>query len=150
MRREIKKRRILMSQFRAIQGMTLVEVTIALFLLAIGLLGLAGLQMVTLRADHLGQQATLATTLAKAKLAELQENGSLTEGEDQYIDKANGKTYTRQWSVSLVKPAVTLCSEPASADTADEATHSVVVRVSWSDTLTDRCVTVSAINPSKG
>ncbi len=52
--------------------MTLLEVVIALFILAIGLLGLAGLQLVTLRNDTLGHQATLAATLAKAKMAELQ------------------------------------------------------------------------------
>jgi hypothetical protein len=112
--------------------MTLLEVAIALFLLAIGLLGLAGLHLVALRGDHAGQQATMATTLAKAKLAELQKTGFPIEGEDQYIDKANGMTYAREWTIHPDMP--------------QENMDTVVVRVSWRDIFTDRCVTMSTIN----
>jgi type IV pilus assembly protein PilV len=123
----------MMNRFRDIQGMTLLEVAIALFILAIGLLGLAGLQMVALRSDTLGHQATLATTVAKAKLAELQKTDQLTDGADQYIDKANGVTYARQWSVQ--------------ADVPQPEMATVRVEVSWRGSLADRAVMVSAVAP---
>jgi type IV pilus assembly protein PilV len=130
---QLLQRGILMSWSKNIQGMTMLEVAIALFLLAIGLLGLAGLQLVALRGDTMGQQATLATTLAKNKLAELKDANQLTDGADQYIDKANGVTYARQWTVQPYVP------QPALAI--------VRVQVSWRGAMADRAVTVSAIAP---
>ena len=111
--------------------MTLLEVTIAMFILAIGMLGLAGLQLVALRGDSLGQQANLATTLAKDKLMELEEVEQLSGGEDQYIDKANGVTYTRHWIVQ--------CDIP------QEDMTTVKVEVSWQGPMVERCVTVSTV-----
>jgi type IV pilus modification protein PilV len=122
-----------MRQLKDTKGMTLLEVAIALFILAIGLLGLAGLQMVALRSDTLGHQATLATTLAKAKMTELQKADQLTDGADQYVDKANGVTYARQWSVQPDVP------QPEMA--------TVRVQVSWRGELADRAVMVSAVAP---
>jgi prepilin-type N-terminal cleavage/methylation domain-containing protein len=113
------------------KGMTLLEVAIALFILAIGLMGLAGLQLVTLRSDTLGHQATLATTLAKAKLTELQKVEQLTEGADRYVDKADGMIYERQWTVQ--------------ADVPQPEMTTVRVQVSWRGVLADRVVTVSAV-----
>jgi type IV pilus assembly protein PilV len=130
---QLLQRGILMSWSKNIQGMTMLEVAIALFLLAIGLLGLAGLQLVALRGDTMGQQATLATTLAKNKLAELKDANQLTDGADQYIDKANGVTYARQWTVQPNVP------QPALAI--------VRVQVSWRGAMADRAVTVSAVAP---
>lgn len=120
----------MISRLRAIKGMTLLEVSIALFILAISLLGLAGLQLVALRGDHMGQQATLATALAKDKLAELRAADQLNDGEDQYIDKANGVTYARQWTVQ--------------PEGAQSATTIVRVQVLWRGSMADRAVTVSA------
>ena len=125
-----------MKGLQAQKGMTLLEVAISLFVLAIGLLGLAGLQLVVLQSNSLGHEATLATTLAKAKLAELQKatppgqqaTSGITQGTDHYIDQAKGVTYTREWSVQ----------------NNDMPHQSVIVRVSWKDTWADRCVTVSA------
>lgn len=122
---------ITMRRLHDAKGMTLLEVTIALFLLAIGLLGLAGLQLVVLRGDTLGHEATLATTLAKNKVAELQKADQLTEGADHYIDKKNGVTYTRQWTLE--------------ADSPQEDLKTVKVQVSWRGAMADRCVTVCTI-----
>src|SRR4030042_1922991 len=122
-----------MNQLRDTKGIALLEVAIALVILGIGLLGLAGLQLVALRGDTMGQQATLATTLAKNKLAELKDANQLTDGADQYIDKANGVTYSRQWTVQPDVP------QPALA--------TVQVQVSWRGAMADRAVTVSAVAP---
>jgi type IV pilus assembly protein PilV len=120
-----------MSRLRAMKGMSLLEVTVAMIILAIGLLGLAGMQLVALRGDALGQQANLASNLAKDKLAELQEGDQLSEGKDQYVDKANGITYTRHWIVQ--------------SDIPKEDMTTVRVQVSWQGPMVDRCVTVSTV-----
>ena len=126
-----EKKGITMRRLRSIGGMTLMEVTIALFVLAIGLLGLAGLYLVTIQSDTLGQQANLASNLAKNKLVELEETDQLIDGTDQYIDKDNGITYTRQWFVQ--------------SDTSQADTMTVKVQVSWHGAMVDRCITVSTI-----
>jgi Tfp pilus assembly protein PilV len=122
---------ITMRYVRDTKGVTFLEMTIALFVLAIGLLGLAGLHLVAMHSDPLGQQATLASNLAKNKLAELQEAEQLTDGTDQYVDKDNEVTYTRQWFVQ---------SNDAQADM-----MTVKVLVSWQGSMVDRCVTVSTV-----
>lgn len=111
--------------------MSLLEVTIALFVLAIGLLGLAGLQLVTLHGDTLGHEATLATTLAKNKVAELQKSDQLSGGADQYVDRANGMTYTRQWIVQTDHLQATM--------------KTIKVQVTWRGPMADRCVTVNTV-----
>ena len=131
MTRTREKGNITMRRLRDMRGMTLLEVTIALFVLAIGLLGVAGLQLVALRGDTLGQQATLATTLAKNKVAELQEAEQLTNGNDTYVDQANGVTYARQWTVQPELPHMKMVT--------------VKVQVSWQGTMADRAVTVNAV-----
>ncbi len=120
-----------MPQLQNTKGVTLLEVAIALFILAIGLLGLGGLQLVALRSDTLGHQATLATTLAKEKLTELQKAEQLANGADQYIDQPNGVIYDRQWTVQ--------------ADVSQPEMATVLVQVSWRGVLADRAVTVTAV-----
>ena len=120
-----------MRRLQAIKGMTLIEVTIALFVLAIGLLGLAGMHLVAMQSDTLGQQANLASNLAKNKLAELEDTEQLTDGTDQYVDRDNGVTYTRQWFVQ--------------SDNSQENMMTVKVQVSWQGSMVDRCVTVSTV-----
>jgi prepilin-type N-terminal cleavage/methylation domain-containing protein len=134
MKRTREKGNITMRRLRDMRGMTLLEVTIALFVLAIGLLGLAGLQLVALRGDTLGQQATLATTLAKDKVAELQETDQLTNGSDTYVDQANGVTYARQWIV-----------QPELSELSHMERVTVKVQVSWQGAMVDRAVTVNAV-----
>ena len=131
MGRTRKTKRITMSRLRSRVGMTLMEVTVALFVLAIGLLGLAGLHLMAVQSDALGQQATLASNLAKNKLSELEEAELLTDGTDQYVDSDNGVTYTREWFVQ--------------SDNSQEDVMTVKVQVSWQGSMADRCVTVSTV-----
>lgn len=123
--------RYLRDRIRDTNGVTFLEMTIALFVLAIGLLGLAGLHLVAIQSDPIGQQATIASNLAKNKLAELQKIEQLTDGTDHYIDRNNGVTYTRQWFVQ---------SDDVQADM-----MTVKVQVLWKGTMVDRCVTVSTV-----
>jgi type II secretory pathway pseudopilin PulG len=134
MKRTREKENITMRRLRDMRGITLLEVTIALFVLAIGLLGLAGLQLVAMKNDALGQQATLATTLAKDKVTELQEADQLTNGNDTYVDHVNGVTYARQWIVQLE------LSELSQMEMVI-----VKVQVSWEGAMVDRAVTVNAV-----
>jgi Tfp pilus assembly protein PilV len=120
-----------MRQLRDMKGTSLLEITVAMIILAIGLLGLAGLHLVAMRDDALGQQATLATTLAKNKVTELQEAEQLADGKDTYVDQSNGITYVRKWSIH--------------ADVPQEAMTTVKVQVSWQGPIVDRCVTVSTV-----
>ena len=120
-----------MRRLRDLKGVTFLEMTVALFILAIALLGLAGLQLVALQGNTFGQQATLATNLAKNKLSELQDADKLTNGGDTYTDKNNGVTYARQWTVQ--------------SDVPQEDMLTVQVQVSWQGPMADRCVTVSTI-----
>lgn len=120
-----------MRYMRDTKGVTFLEMTIALFVLTIGLLGLAGLHLVAIQSDPVEQQATMASNLAKSKLEELQKAEQLTDGADQYIDEDNEITYTRQWIVQ---------SDDAQADM-----MTVKVQVSWEGTMVDRCVTVSTV-----
>ena len=120
-----------MNRLKDMMGKSLLEVTIAMIVLAVGLLGLAGLHLVSMQNDTLGQQANLASNLAKNKLAELQEANQLSDGIDQYVDEDNGVTYTRQWFVQ---------SDNAQADI-----MTVKIQVSWQGSMVDRCVTVSKI-----
>ena len=120
-----------MQYLRDTRGVTFLEMTIALFVLAIGLLGLAGLHLVAINSDPVGQQATIASNLAKSKLAELQKTEQLTDGADQYIDEDNEVTYTRRWFVQ--------------SDDAQTDIMTVKVQVSWQGSIVDRCVTVSTV-----
>ena len=123
--------RYLRDTMRDTRGVTFLEMTIALFVLAVGLLGLAGLHLVAIQSDPLGKQATLASNLAKDKLTELQEAEQLIDGTDQYVDGNNGVTYTRQWIVQ--------------SDISQEEMITVQVQVSWQGSMVDRCVTVSTV-----
>jgi prepilin-type N-terminal cleavage/methylation domain-containing protein len=59
-------------------GFTLVEVLVAMLILAIGLLGLAGITVVVLRSNTLSQQISQATALASSLLETLRSQSNLT------------------------------------------------------------------------
>ncbi len=67
-RRQLKRR----------HGFTLVEVLVAMLILAIGLLGLAGITVVVLRSNTLSQQISQATALASSLLETLRSQSNLT------------------------------------------------------------------------
>lgn len=119
------------------RGTKLLEATIAIFLFAIGLLGLAVLHLAAWRSDSFGHQATLATNLAKDKLAELQKGGKVCEGADRYLDREEGVTYERQWSVR--------------GDMEQSESEQVIeVEVSWNVGIAERVVKVRGTTGEEG
>ncbi len=70
------------------RGFSLIEVLIASTIFAIGLLGLAGAQLVSIRANQSNYNFTVATMLVEQQLEELRAGGSpaLIDGEDGPLD----------------------------------------------------------------
>jgi type IV pilus assembly protein PilV len=93
-----------MHRFKDSGGFTLLEVMIALVILAVGLLGLASLQVMAIKGNSYGQQMTVASTLAQNQLEQLRRTtGTLVNGTDYPTDQ-NGITYTRTWVVQPNQP----------------------------------------------
>lgn len=79
----------------------MVEVLIALLILAVCLLALAGLMMTTTRNSSFGGHMTEASTFAQDKLEQLRVSpwASVTAGNDT-IQGSTGINYTRNWQVT--------------------------------------------------
>ena len=93
-----------LSKLRDSKGFTLLELMIALVILAVGLLGLASLQVMAIKGNSYGQQMTVASTLAQNQLEQLRQTaGALANGNDSVTDQ-NGITYTRNWQVTPNSP----------------------------------------------
>jgi type IV pilus assembly protein PilV len=99
------------------KGFTLLEVMIALVILAVGLLGLASLQIMAIKSNSYGQQMTVASTMAQNQLEQLRRTtGTLTSGGDSVTDQ-NGIAYTRIWTVTPNSPQT--------------GASTVVITISW-------------------
>lgn len=99
-------------------GFTIVEVIIAILVLVIGLLGMAGIMGATVHLQQLTSSRAEITTTAEAKIEELRAygmtastdalrakvavGGSTTTATTGYNDNvvARGKTYSRKWAIS--------------------------------------------------
>jgi type IV pilus assembly protein PilV len=93
-----------MGQLKNINGFTLLEVMIALVILAVGLLGLASLQVMAIKGNSYGQEMTVASTMAQNQLEQLRRTtGALANGTDYPIDQ-NGIRYTRAWIIDANQP----------------------------------------------
>ncbi len=82
-------------------GFTLIEIMIAMFVLAIGLLGAAGVATTIISGNTLGKEITTATTLAQDKMEELKGTTylSIAPGSD-----TQESIYTRTWTVTSDSP----------------------------------------------
>ena len=83
------------------KGFSLVEVLIALLILSISLLALAGLMMTTTRNSSFGGHMTEASTFAQDKLEQLRVSpwAGIASGNDTALG-STGITYTRTWTVT--------------------------------------------------
>jgi type IV pilus assembly protein PilV len=111
---------------KARAGLTLIEVMIALTILAVGLLTLATMQLEALRGGRSGASDTFATALAQDKMEQLQRvswthahltaTGNWVTAENE-THPVNGQTYLVDWRVN---------------DVVANWTRSIDVRVRWS------------------
>ena len=97
------------------KGFTLVEVLIAIVVLSVALLALAGLQIVSIRSNSFGNHMTEAVTLAKDVMEEMKDTQwEQIQGSTDNPEGASGIIYRRVCSVT----------------TSDEI-KTVTVRVTW-------------------
>ena len=90
------------------KGFTLIEIMIAIFLLAVALLGLAAVTTSVIKGNSFSQTLTTATTLAKDKMEDLKgmsfnalPTGTLTDyatADGTLQTSATGSYYTRSWN----------------------------------------------------
>ena len=93
-----------MGRLKDREGFTLLEVMIAMVILAIGLLGLASMHIMAIKGNSFGQQMTVASTMAQNQLEQFRRaTGALVTGNDTVTDQ-NGITYTRTWTVTPNAP----------------------------------------------
>lgn len=83
-------------------GFTLIEILIAIFILAVGLLGVAGVATTVINGNAFSNKITTATTLAQDKMEEMNGVGyaNITGGSD-----TQQSIYTRTWTVTPDSPA---------------------------------------------
>ena len=107
-------------------GFTLIEIMIAIFILAIGLLGAAGVATTVINGNLLSKNVTTATTLAQGKMEELKGTSysSISSGSD-----TQESVYTRTWTVTSDSPATGMKTiEAAVAFSWRGSTHNVTLK----------------------
>jgi type IV pilus assembly protein PilV len=107
------------------KGFTLIEIMVAIFILVVALLGVAGVTVSVINGNAFSKDITSATTLAQDKIEELKDTayGSIVSGSD------TSSIYTRTWTVT--------------SPITDSKT--IVVVVSWSRGGNTRNVTLRSI-----
>ncbi len=111
------------------KGFSLIEILIALVILSIALLGLAGLMVQTTRNNSFGGRMTEAATLGQDKLEEFRAIGwekisPNTSGVD-HPDGAGGIQFTRNWGVAPNASNANLKEISVTVNWADRTNHSI-------------------------
>ena len=91
-----------MSKISDCNGFTLVEVMIAILLLAVGFLSVAGVATTVINGNALAREITTATTLAQDKLEELKDTSYANLGSNSDTQQT---IYTRTWTTTADSPA---------------------------------------------
>ena len=96
------------------EGFTLLEVMIALVILAVGLLGLAALQLVAVKSNAFSSEMTYATMLAQQHAEVLKSlpytDANLTPGTHTAVGSSKGVQYSVTWNVTDNVPATDMKS----------------------------------------
>lgn len=122
------------------KGFSLIEMLIALVILAISLLALAGLMATTTRNNAFGGHMTEAATFAQDKLEELKAIpwANIVGGADTKPG-STGITYTRTWNVSTLLNPV---------PPPNDLLKAVTITVNWNDGTSRSINIFSAIRNS--
>lgn len=107
------------------KGFTLIEVLIALVILSISLLGLAGLMVMTTKNNAWGSHMTEAATFGQDKLEEFMVTSwaNIVSGSDLKTG-ATGVNYTRTWTV-VADGTNTLKTVTITLNWIDKISHSI-------------------------
>ena len=93
---------------RSQSAFTLIEVMIAILILAVGMMAMALLQVTAIRGGSFANQMTQASIYGQDKIEELKNTqyGNIADGNDTIpSDKSgNGVTYNRTWTVAVDSP----------------------------------------------
>jgi len=122
------------------KGFSMIEMLIALVILAISLLALAGLMATTTRSNAFGGHMTEAATFAQDKLEELKTIPwtNIVGGTDTKPG-STGITYTRTWNVSTLLNPV---------PPPNDLLKAVTITVNWNDGISRSINIFSAIKNS--
>jgi len=103
------------------EGFTLLEMLIAITILAVGLLGVAGLQASSIRRNVFAMKNTEATALIEDKIEEYRNTpyADITEGTVTETGLGSGGTFTR---ISIIQDSAPI-----------NDTKEITVQVTWSD-----------------
>ena len=115
-------------------GFTLIEISIALIILAFALLALAGLMVTTTKNNSFGGHMTEAATFAQDKLEEFQAmpTDNINSGNDQKTG-SQGIQYARNWAV--------ITTTDVSSKT---ITKQINLTIIWAD-MYDHSITVGSV-----
>ena len=107
------------------KGFTLIEVLIALVILSVAFLGLAGLMVQTTKNNSFGGRMTEAATLAQDKLEELRAVSwvTITPGSDKM--SSNGMDFSRNWRVTPNPTNGNLKEIAVTINWKDKTSHSI-------------------------
>jgi len=109
----------LMRRRRYAKGFTLIEIMVAITLLSVGLLGMAGLTVGIMRGNTLSSELTTATALAQAKMEDIKRVGysGATDSAEDYNAIAGYPLYKRDTVIDV--------------DTPELGMKTVTITVSW-------------------
>jgi prepilin-type N-terminal cleavage/methylation domain-containing protein len=112
------------------KGFTLIEILIALVILSISLLGLAGLMVKTTNNNSYGSHITEAATFAQDKMEELKATqwDYILKGADNIIG-CTGIDYTRNWDVGT-----------------NENLKTITIKINWNDKINHSISLLSVIS----
>lgn len=114
-----------MDLFMKSKGFTMIEILVALVILSVSLLALAGLMAMTTKNTSYGGHMTEAATFAQDKLEELRVTpwANVANGNDARIG-STGINYTRTWAV-VTSGAGNLRTVTITVNWTDQTSHSI-------------------------
>jgi len=113
-----------------LDGFTLIEILVALIIISVSLLALAGLMVTTTKNNSFGNHMTEATTFGQDKLEELRVTpwDYILKGGDNIIG-CTGINYTRNWDVGT-----------------NENLKTITIKINWNDKINHSVSLLSVIS----